>query len=322
MSPPAATYTLAVESDKAGTRLDRFLADHLPDLSRTRLQALITSGNVVGGDGRPAVDPSLRIRQGQVFVIDVPSPPSETPQPQAIHLSVAFEDDHLLVVDKPAGLVVHPGAGNRDGTLVNALLAHTGGRLSSIGAPLRPGIVHRIDKDTSGLLAVAKTDVAHRSLAQQFAEHSIERAYHAIVWGNPIPPAGRIDKRIGRSHVRTRMTIVSDRGKSAATLYETKARYRSVASMVECRLETGRTHQIRVHMAAIGHPLIGDKTYGGTRGNTLTLDRVKSLPVSFPRQALHAFLIGFRHPATGQRVRLLSEIPCDIKSLINSLEQM
>lgn len=266
-SPSATTYTVVADADKAGSRLDRLLAAGLPALSRTRLQALITAGRVAQG-GTPVEDAAMRVRAGQAFTVSVPVAPPLMPQPQAIPLDIVYEDAHLLVIDKPAGLVVHPGAGNPDGTLVNALLAHTGGQLSSVGAPLRPGIVHRIDKDTSGLLVVAKTDAAHWRLAEQFAEHSVERAYHAVVHGHPKPAAGRINKAIARGSDRIRMTTVERGGRSAVTRYHTMADYGSIASLVECRLATGRTHQIRVHMAAIGHALIGDQVYGwrGRRG--------------------------------------------------------
>jgi 23S rRNA pseudouridine1911/1915/1917 synthase len=316
------TYTVAVDAGKAGCRLDRMLADALPALSRTRLQALIAAGRVIGGDGRPAGDASMRVSEGTVFTVRAPQLPPETPQPQVIPLNVVYEDAHLLVVDKPAGLVVHPGAGNPDGTLVNALLAHTDGKLSTIGAPLRPGIVHRIDKDTSGLLVVAKTDDAHRALAAQFARHAVERAYHALVWGNPRPPAGRIDKAIGRGSDRVRMAVVNRGGKPAVTCYQTVRGFGSVASRLECRLATGRTHQIRVHMASIGHPLVGDATYGGNRARIPADGNLAVELASFPRQALHAFLIGFRHPGTAQSLRFVSAIPTDLNKLLILLEKM
>ncbi|MBK8209431.1 MAG: RluA family pseudouridine synthase [Rhodospirillales bacterium] len=322
MSTLATTYTVAVDADKAGSRLDRLLADALPDLSRTRLQGLIAAGKVIDGSGRSASDPSLRVRIGQVFAVLVPPPSPETPPPQALAIDVVYEDDHLLVVDKPAGLVVHPGAGNLDGTLVNALLAHTQGRLSSIGAPLRPGIVHRIDKDTSGLLVVAKTDDAHRILARQFAQHTVERAYHAVVWGNPNPPKGRIDKAIGRSHDRIRMAAVTQGGKPAVTYYETRVRYRSTASLIECRLASGRTHQIRVHLSSIGHPLIGDKKYGRSANIFAARAEAAQMLASFPRQALHAYLIGFSHPASTDTLRFRSRNPSDFNGLIDCLEKI
>ncbi|MBL8666372.1 MAG: RluA family pseudouridine synthase [Rhodospirillales bacterium] len=317
--PCVTTYTVVVEPDKAGSRLDRFLADSLPDLSRTRLQSLITAGRVSHGEGT-AVDPAMRVRPGQAFAVTVPPLPPEMPQPQAIPLDVVYEDEHLLVVDKPAGLVVHPGAGNPDGTLVNALLAHTGGRLSSIGAPLRPGIVHRIDKDTSGLLVVAKTDAAHRDLAVQFARHSVERTYHAIVAGQPRPPEGKIIRAIARGPDRIRMTTVERGGKSAVTYYRTMVAYGACASLVQCRLATGRTHQIRVHMAFIGHPIVGDPVYG-KRGMALAQGTDGAVP-RLSRQALHACLIGFRHPHTFETLRFQSAMPSDINELIKTLESL
>ena len=291
----------------------------MPALSRTRLQALIAAGRVSEGT-QTSGDPSVRVHAGQVFTVNVPPAPLAMPQPQAIPLDVVFEDEHLLVVDKPAGLVVHPGAGNPDGTLVNALLAHTGGRLSSIGTPLRPGIVHRIDKDTSGLLVVAKTDPAHRMLAEQFARHSVERAYHAVVRGNPRPPVGRIIKAMARGPDRIRMTTVERGGKSAVTEYRTMVEYGLIASLVECRLATGRTHQIRVHMASIGHAIVGDLIYGRSRSSSS--DAAGRVLGTFPRQALHAYLIGFRHPFSLEMVRWISAIPADINGLIKSLERL
>ena len=323
MTVLAPTYTVTVAPDKAGSRLDRLLAERLPDVSRTRLKTLIENGRVEASGVGAVVDPARRVQAGETFVVAVPAPPAATPRPQAIPLAIVYEDAHLVVVDKPAGLVVHAGAGNPDGTLVNALLAHCPEGLSSIGAPLRPGIVHRLDKDTSGLVVVAKTDAAHLALARQFAEHSVERAYRALVWGNPSPPAGRITGAIGRSrHDRTRMAVVSRGGKAAVTQYRTLQVYGSIASLVECRPATGRTHQIRVHMASIGNPIIGDPVYGGRgAGRAPDADRIAPL-TGFPRQALHAFLIGFRHSETGDALRFLSQLPNDYIKLIHFLEEM
>lgn len=319
MTEQASTYTVTTPTDKAGSRLDRLLADAIPELSRTRLQALIVSGLVTDADHHRVVDPSARVREGQSFRVAIPSAP-EALAPQRIPLDVVHEDDDLIVIDKPAGLVVHPGAGNPDGTLVNALLALLPGGLSTIGAPLRPGIVHRIDKDTSGLLVVAKTDFAHVSLAAQFAGHSVDRAYHALVWGNPNPASGRIEKRIGRGANRVQMAAVDRGGKTAVTFYETQKRYGSLASLLHCRLATGRTHQIRVHMSSIGHSLIGDPLYG-RRGAPQGSDTgTVSLLRGFPRQALHAFLIGFKHPRTGDDLRFSSALPFDFKQLLDLLD--
>lgn len=314
------TYTVSITPDKAGERLDRVLSDALPELSRTRIKALVEAGHVRTAGGAPAIDPARRVAGGESYAIDVPPPPPAIPEPQALPLSIVYEDDDLIVVDKPAGLVVHPGAGNSDHTLVNALLAHCPRGLSSIGAPLRPGIVHRLDKDTSGLLVVAKSDAAHRVLAVAFAEHSIERAYQAVVWGHPKPPAGRISKAIGRDRVvRTRMAVVRQGGKAAITHYRTLRLCGTQASVLECRLATGRTHQIRVHLSSIGHPIIGDPVYGlQGRPRSGAAGRVGGIAIK--RQALHAFLIGFQHPTSGERLKFSSTLPNDINILTNFLE--
>ena len=323
MTVSVPTYTVTVTPDKVGSRLDRLLADALPDVSRTRLKALIEEGRVEASGHGAIMDPARRVQAGEAFAVDIPATPAAAPQPQAIPLTIVYEDTHLVVVDKPAGLVVHAGAGNPDGTLVNALLAHCPEGLSSIGAPLRPGIVHRLDKDTSGLVVVAKTDAAHLALARQFADHSIERAYRALVWGNPSPPVGRITGAIGRSrHDRTRMVVVSRGGKSAVTQYRTLQTYGSIASLVECRPATGRTHQIRVHMAFVGNPIIGDPVYGGRRAGKVAERGRTVLLTGFPRQALHAYLIGFRHPETCEALRFSSPLPNDYIELISFLEEM
>ena len=322
MTRPAPTYTVTVTADKAGRRLDRVLADGLPEVSRTRLKALIEEGRVEAPGRGFVADPALRVRAGETYVVTVPAPPPAAPRPQAMPLAIVHEDEHLIVIDKPAGLVVHAGAGNPDGTLVNALLAHCPDGLSSIGAPLRPGIVHRLDKDTSGLLVVAKTDAAHAALARQFAEHSVERAYQALVWGSPIPTAGRIVAAIGRSrHSRTRMTVLSHGGKSAVTAYKTMRTFGAIASLLECRLATGRTHQIRVHLASIGNPIIGDAVYGGRHARSREGGASVSL-AALPGQALHAFLIGFSHPLSKARLRFCSDLPVYYRKLIDLLEQI
>jgi len=239
-------------------------------------------------------------------------------QPQDIPLSVVFEDQHLIVVDKPAGLVVHPAAGNPDGTLVNALLHHCAGQLSGIGGVARPGIVHRIDKDTSGLLVVAKSDAAHEGLAKQFADHSIHRRYLSVTGGQPSPAEGTITGRLGRSDSnRKKMAVLpaeSSRGKLAVTHYRT-IRHLNHAALVECRLETGRTHQVRVHLASIGHALLGDPVYGLTHAPLRPV--LKEL--GFARQALHAATLGFVHPVTGEDCRFESELPSDMAELIDEL---
>jgi 23S rRNA pseudouridine1911/1915/1917 synthase len=262
-------------------------------------------------------DPATKMKGGEALTLDVPEArPSDTVA-QDIPLTIVHEDDHLLVVDKPAGLVVHPAAGNYDGTMVNALLHHCAGRLSGIGGVARPGIVHRIDKDTSGLLVVAKTDKAHEGLAAQFARHDVDRRYTAVVGGVPVPPAGRIEGALARSTAnRQKMAIVKDgRGKHAITHFRTVAAFDG-AAQVECRLETGRTHQIRVHMASIGHSLLGDAVYGRTPGKLAPL--LKDL--AFERQALHAATLGFVHPVTQEKLCFESPLPADMVALIGRLD--
>lgn len=305
--------TLGTDAD--GMRLDRALAIAIPTLSRERLKALISSGQVSDAEGGLWRDPAVKARPGQMFRIAVPAPVPADAIAQDIPLNIIFEDEHLLVVDKAAGLVVHPACGNLDGTLVNALLHHCAGRLSGIGGVARPGIVHRIDKDTSGLLVVAKTDPAHERLASQFAKHSIDRRYKAIVAGLPIPPAGKVDAPLARStHDRKKMAVSSSsRAKRAVTHYRVMEPLRN-AALVECRLETGRTHQVRVHMAHIGHPLLGDPVYGRAR-NSEILTRL-----GFRRQALHAAHLGFVHPVTECRLSFDSPLPADMQELFINLE--
>ena len=298
----------------AAGRLDKVLADET-GLSRERVKALIADGAVEIG-GRRAASASARVSPGDRYSVALPPPvPLDTPA-QDIPLDVVFEDEHLIVVNKPAGLVVHPAAGNLDGTLVNALLHHCAGRLSGINGTLRPGIVHRIDKDTSGLLVVAKSDAAHEGLARQFADHSIERTYLAVTGGQPRPPSGRIEGRIGRSDSnRKKMAVIPDtstRGKHAVTHYRT-LRALDHAALVECRLETGRTHQVRVHLASIGNALLGDPVYGKTPAPL----RPILAELDFRRQALHAASLGFIHPATGERLGFAAELPADIAELID-----
>ncbi|MGH6785390.1 MAG: RluA family pseudouridine synthase [Novosphingobium sp.] len=297
-----------------GARLDKALAE-ASGLSRERIKALLGEGRVTLG-GVAAVQASLKPEEGAVFAISVPEAIPAAAQPQEIPLSIVFEDEHLVLVDKPAGLVVHPAAGNLDGTLVNALLHHCAGQLSGIGGVARPGIVHRIDKDTSGLLVVAKTDAAHEGLARQFADHSIERAYLAVVAGLPIPTAGTVTGAIARSATnRKKMALVADgRGKHAVTHYKTLENLGD-AALVECRLETGRTHQVRVHMASIGHPLLGDPAYGRTPAKL----RPVLARLGFHRQALHAAVLGFVHPVSGEFHRFASQLPDDLRELLVEL---
>jgi 23S rRNA pseudouridine1911/1915/1917 synthase len=315
------SFQITLAPSHAGWRLDRALADSLPTLSRERLKVLTKSGALTRADGTAARDPAIKVKGDEVFTLAVPAPAPAHNESQQIALGIVYEDEHLLVVDKPAGLVVHPAAGNRDGTMVNALLHHCGGSLSGIGGVARPGIVHRIDKDTSGLLVVAKHDLAHEGLARQFADHSIERRYLAIVSDVPRLLSGKVDAPLARStHDRKKIAIVDDRehqrgkGKRAVTHWKRLA-ILSGAALVECKLETGRTHQVRVHMASIGHPLVGDPVYGRTRSEHRAL--LKEL--GFHRQALHAAHLGFVHPVTKRRLSFDSALPSDMQELFSAL---
>ncbi|ODP37369.1 RluA family pseudouridine synthase [Sphingomonas turrisvirgatae] len=313
MDRGVSTLEARIADTADGWRLDRALADALPTLSRERIKALISTGMVTGPDGLVR-DPKRKAPGGALFRIDVPDPDPAHNEAQDIALNIAFEDEHLIVIDKQAGLVVHPAAGNLDGTLVNALLHHCRGSLSGIGGVARPGIVHRIDKDTSGLMVAAKTDRAHVGLARQFKDHSIDRRYKAIVSGRPKTSGGTIDAPLARSpQNRKKMAIVAG-GKRAVThwtllkpLYE--------AALVECRLETGRTHQVRVHMGSIGHPLVGDPVYGKTKKEHREV--VETL--GFQRQALHAAHLGFIHPLNGHALAFESRMPADMQELFNRL---
>lgn len=306
---------VALAPGHAGWRLDRALADALPSLSRERLKALVKSG-ALERSGTPVRDPALKVAGDEAFRLSVPEATPAHNEAQDIPLNIVFEDEHLLVVDKPAGLVVHPAAGNLDGTLVNALLHHCAGRLSGIGGVARPGIVHRIDKDTSGLLVVAKNDVAHEGLAKQFAAHSIDRRYLAVVAGIPKMAEGTVDAPLARSSSdRKKIAIVGDgRGKRAVTHW-TRLKTGGGAALVECRLETGRTHQVRVHMASIGHPLLGDPVYG--RYGKRLQELLKGM--GFHRQALHAAVLGFTHPITKHRLSFQSAVPKDMQELFTAL---
>lgn len=296
-----------------GWRLDRALADAVPTLSRERLKVLIAGGQVAR-DGLLTRDPAKLAHAGERFAVVVPVPTPAHNEAQAIPLIVAYEDEHLIVIDKPAGLVVHPAAGNLDGTLVNALLYHCGGSLSGIGGVARPGIVHRIDKDTSGLIVAAKTDRTHEGLAKQFATHTIERRYLAITGGQPRPAAGKVDAPLARSPHNRKMIAVVPTGKRAVTHYRTLEPLHE-AALVECRLETGRTHQVRVHMASLGHALLGDPVYAKAAGKRRgLLERL-----SFRRQALHAARLGFIHPANGNALAFDSEMPIDMQELLAAL---
>jgi len=316
--------TVQVGESDGGQRLDRVLALHLPELSRTRLKRLIEDGYVTER-GIVLRDPSQRVRCDQYFVVFLPQIEDAAPAAQPIALDIRFEDAHLIVVDKPAGMVVHPAPGNPDGTLVNALLAHCGNSLLGIGGIRRPGIVHRLDKDTSGLMVVAKSEAAHQALARDFAARRVDRAYAAFVWGAPSPPAGEVVGNIGRSTVnRKKMAVVRDgKGKPAVTRYRVERAFQTHAAILQCRLATGRTHQIRVHLAHLGHPLIGDLLYGTRARRSLA----RSGPIgariaAFPRQALHAGWLAFTHPIDRRRLEFDSPLPADLKELTESLEAL
>jgi len=319
-----------VTEDHAGERLDRYLADALAGPSRSRVKALIKQGNARLGSDK-IEEPNYRVKPGDAIALDVPPAEPADPVAQDLPLNVVFEDEHLIVIDKPAAMVVHPAAGNWTGTLVNALLHHCAGSLSGIGGVARPGIVHRLDKDTSGLMVVAKTDAAHQGLAAQFADHGrtgpLERAYLALVWGAPRPAKGRIDAALSRHGTnRLKRAVVTQNGKHAATNYRILEIYNAegnvpLASLVRCELETGRTHQIRVHMAHIGHPLLGDALYGsGFASRAARLDgRSQAALRRLNRQALHAYVLGFAHPVTGEPMHFESPPPRKFARLIEML---
>jgi 23S rRNA pseudouridine1911/1915/1917 synthase len=323
-------FELAADERASGMRLDRFLAQSIGSISRTRLKSLILEGRVEV-NARAIKDPEYRVNASDRFSLALPEPEPAKPKGESIPLDVVYEDNDLIVIDKPAGLVVHPAAGNQTGTLVNALIAHCGASLSGIGGEKRPGIVHRLDKDTSGLLVVAKNDRAHRSLAAQFADHGrtgdLSRAYLAFVWGAPKPERGIVDAPIGRDpRSRVKMAVRKD-GREAITHYATRERFgggkpgEAFASLVACELETGRTHQIRVHMARLGHPLLGDPVYGtGFRSKEAHLPQAaRSALAKLDRQALHAFRLAFAHPETGEVLEFESELPSDLKRLQKAL---
>lgn len=319
-----------VTSEQAGWRLDRFLAAALSDISRSRLQQLIGSGAVTH-TRKTIRDGNFRVKPGEAYTVDVPPPAPAVPQGQNIPLQIVYEDRDLIVIEKPAGLVVHPAAGNPDGTLVNALIAHCGTSLTGVGGVARPGIVHRLDKDTSGLLVAAKNERAMASLAKQFANHTIERAYHAVVWGAPRAGEGRVEGLIGRNPFdRKRMAVLRGGGKEARTRYRQIETFgdpeRPFASLIECRLETGRTHQIRVHLTHIGHPLIGDLSYGKSRraprAKSPAQEVAFAAAANFPRQALHAYILGFQHPTLHKTMRFESPWPADLSGLISALRSL
>ncbi|HTK14734.1 MAG TPA: RluA family pseudouridine synthase [Xanthobacteraceae bacterium] len=321
--------TVLIADTEASERLDRVLAARIERLSRTRLKALILDGEVTIG-ARTIRDPGYRVNSGETVSVRIPPPLPATPEGEDIPLTVVFEDDQLIVIEKPAGLVVHPAAGNWTGTLVNALIAHCGDSLSGIGGVRRPGIVHRLDKDTTGLMVVAKTDAAHQALAAQFADHGrtgpLRRQYLAFTWGAPDRPKGTIDAPLDRNPRARDKRAVRPGGREAITHWSRVETYagadgKPVAGLVDCQLETGRTHQIRVHLAHIGHPLIGDETYGPgfkTKAALLT-ESARSALADLGRQALHAYILAFEHPTSGEFLEFQSELPEDLVRLRSNL---
>ena len=309
-------HELVVGADEAGQRLDAWLARRLPELSRSRLQALIAAGEVEV-DSAPA-RASARVRAGQRAVVRVPPAAAAEPKAEDIPLRIVHEDAALLVIDKPAGLVVHPGAGTATGTLVNALLGRVRD-LSGVGGVLRPGIVHRLDRGTSGLLVVAKDDRTHRALARQFAARSVEKEYLALVLGGPARAAGEIDKPIGRDPVRRqRMSVRAARGREARTTWRVEERFDG-AALLRVRIHSGRTHQIRVHLASIGHPVAGDSLYGGTRAPSSRKAAARLTLASLERPALHSARLAFEHPATGERLAFEAPMPDDLRRVLEAL---
>lgn len=319
---------LVIDENGDGLRMDKALSMLESDLSRSRIKNLIEAGQVLL-NRVPCADAARKVKSGDEVVIDIPPPEPAQPQPENIPLDVVYEDEDLLVLNKPAGLVVHPGAGNYTGTLVNALLYHCGDSLSGIGGVLRPGIVHRLDKDTSGLMIVAKNDRTHRGLAAQLEDRSLSRLYKALVFKIPVPLKATIDQPVGRHHVnRQQMTINRKNGRDAQTHYHVIERFGEACSLIECKLQTGRTHQIRVHMEFIKHNVIGDPLYGA-QSNAITAALKKSdynakvveAVLAFPRQALHAQGLSFIHPSSGEEVSLETDLPGDINKLLKLLRK-
>jgi len=322
------TETVTIANDEAGSRLDRVLAAHIATLSRSHLKTLILAGHVTLA-GRTIRDPAAAVKPGDVVSVTLPRPEPASPKGETIPLPIVYEDDSIIVIDKPKGLVVHPAAGHASGTLVNALIAHCGASLSGIGGVKRPGIVHRLDKDTTGLMVVAKNDAAHRALSKQFAEKSegpLKRSYLALVWGAPDRPKGTIDAPLGRHpYARDKQSVRPD-GRAAATHWEVLERFagsdgKPLASLLACTLETGRTHQIRVHLAHIGHPTLGDATYGtGFKNKASRLGpEARTALEALGRQALHAYLLAIEHPETGDLLEFQSELPGDLRRLREAL---
>jgi len=310
-------------AEHAGQRIDRYVADALAPLSRSRVKALIEEG-CLQCDGIAVKQPADTVRPGARYTLHMPAPAAATPQPQAIPFTILYEDRDLIVLDKPAGLVVHPAPGNPDGTLVNALLAHCGPGFTGIGAERRPGIVHRLDKDTSGVMVVAKTQLANDALTAAFAARDLDRAYLALCWGLPNPTAGDIEGAIGRDpRDRKRMAVVTRNGKQALTRYRTIGAWHTALALLECRLATGRTHQIRVHLSATGHPIVGDPLYLRRIPSAARLlkDPIRATLLDFPRQALHAARLGFSHPRTGAALSFETSPPPDMAGLLATLDE-
>ncbi|WP_428539240.1 RluA family pseudouridine synthase [Rhodopila sp.] len=326
--PPLAEQTvpgpirITAKPEQAGQRVDRFLAETLGTISRSRVKTLIDGGRLCNEAGL-ITQPAEPVRAGGTYILDLPAAVSATPAPQSIPFPILYEDADLIVLDKPAGLVVHPAPGNLDGTLVNALLAHCGSGLTGIGAERRPGIVHRLDKDTSGVMVVAKTQLASDTLTAAFARRDLQRSYIALVWGLPRPPSGQIEGAIGRDkRDRKRMAVTDHGGKFALTHYRTTRAWQASLALLECRLATGRTHQIRVHFASKGHPLVGDPLY---LRRLPAAARSVAQPLlgrllDFPRQALHATTLGFTHPRSGRAMLFEAALPADLRALVNDIE--
>jgi len=317
------TFSVIAGPESAGTRADRFLAEAIGSLSRSRVKALIIAGGV-SRDGQPMRDASEAVHAGSTYAVHIPAAVSALPLPQDIPLTILFEDRDLIVLDKPAGLVVHPAPGNQDGTLVNALLAHAGEDLPGIGGEKRPGIVHRLDKDTSGVMVVAKTERALRTLSETFANRDLDREYLALVWGLPQPLTGEIEGDIGRHPAdRKRMAGGTRNGKHALTRYATQRAWVTACALLRCKLATGRTHQIRVHLTEIGHPLVGDPVYlrRTPAAAKLLAEPVRSALLAFPRQALHAATLGFHHPVSGQPLSFSVPPPADFAELLDVLDR-
>jgi 23S rRNA pseudouridine1911/1915/1917 synthase len=322
------TETVTIAAEEAGSRLDRVLAARIATVSRSHLKALILAGQVKIA-ARTIRDPAATVKSGDVVTVTLPPPEPASPKGEAIPLNVVYEDDAIIVIDKPKGLVVHPAAGHSSGTLVNALIAHCGASLSGIGGVKRPGIVHRLDKDTTGLMVVAKTDKAHRALSKQFADKAegpLQRGYLALVWGAPDRPKGMIDAPIGRhAHARDKQAV-RENGRPAITHWQVLERFlgpdrKPVASLLACTLETGRTHQIRVHLAHIGHPILGDATYGtGFKTKASRLGpKARAALGTLERQALHAYFLAIEHPETRDVLEFQSELPGDLRRLRDTL---